>query len=63
LRSNIEQIMANIQKNEALNRLRVVLAEQDKTNRWLAEQLGADSRPLWVLPPIKASRLQINYQA
>ena len=32
--------MANIEKNEALNRLRVVLAEQDKTNRWLAEQLG-----------------------
>ena len=30
------------QKNEALNRLRVVLAEQDKTNRWLAEQLGKD---------------------
>ena len=32
--------MANIEKDEALNRLRVVLAEQDKTNRWLAEQLG-----------------------
>lgn len=32
--------MANIEKNEALNRLRVVLAEQNKTNRWLAEQLG-----------------------
>ena len=32
--------MANIEKNESLNRLRVVLAEQDKTNRWLAEQLG-----------------------
>ena len=28
------------QKNEALNRLRAVLSEQDKTNRWLAEQLG-----------------------
>ena len=27
-------------KYEALNRLRVVLAEQEKTNRWLAEQLG-----------------------
>ena len=23
-----------------LNRLRVVLAEQDKTNKWLAEQIG-----------------------
>ena len=32
--------MANIEKIEALNRLRVVLAEQEKTKRWLAEQLG-----------------------
>ena len=40
MRSNIEQFMANIEKNEALNRLRIVLAEQDKTNRWLAEQVG-----------------------
>ena len=40
MRSNIEQFMANIEKIEALNLLRVVLAEQNKTNRWLAEQLG-----------------------
>ena len=25
-----------------LNRLKVVLAEKDKTNKWLAEQLGKD---------------------
>ena len=25
---------------DSLNRLRVVLAEHNKTNRWLAEQLG-----------------------
>lgn len=25
-----------------LNRLKVVLAEQQKTNKWLAEQLGKD---------------------
>lgn len=25
---------------QAINRIRVVLAEQNKTNRWLAEQLG-----------------------
>ena len=36
LHSNTEHFMANIGKNEALNRLRVVLAEQEKTNRWLA---------------------------
>ena len=28
------------QKTGTLNRIRVVLAEQEKTNRWLAEQLG-----------------------
>lgn len=26
-----------------LNRLKVVLAEKDKTNKWLAEQLGKDA--------------------
>ena len=40
MRSNTEHFMANNGKNEALNRLRVVLAEQEKTNRWLAVQLG-----------------------
>lgn len=29
--------MAN---NKALNRIKVVLAEKQKTNKWLAEQLG-----------------------
>ncbi len=28
--------------NKPLNRLKVVLAEQQKTNKWLAEQLGKD---------------------
>lgn len=28
--------------NENLNRLKVVLAEKNKTNKWLAEQLGKD---------------------
>ena len=32
--------MANNEKTGTLNRIRVVLAEQEKTNRWLAEQLG-----------------------
>lgn len=27
---------------ERINRLKVVLAEQQKTNKWLAEQLGKD---------------------
>ncbi len=29
-------------QNEDLNRLKVVLAEKKKTNKWLAEQLGKD---------------------
>ncbi len=27
---------------EAINRIKVVLAEKNKTNKWLAEQLGKD---------------------
>jgi transcriptional regulator with XRE-family HTH domain len=29
-------------KNKDLNRLKVVLAEKKKSNKWLAEQLGKD---------------------
>uniref|UniRef100_UPI003FEFDA7F helix-turn-helix transcriptional regulator n=1 Tax=Candidatus Limisoma sp. TaxID=3076476 RepID=UPI003FEFDA7F len=29
-------------ENRELNRLKVVLAEKKKTNKWLAEQLGKD---------------------
>ncbi len=29
-------------KNKDLNRLKVVLAEKKRTNKWLAEQLGKD---------------------
>ena len=29
-----------------LNRLKVVLAEKKKTNKWLAEQLGKDPAPI-----------------
>lgn len=29
-----------MKKTGTLNRIRVVLAEQEKTNRWLAEKLG-----------------------
>ena len=28
--------------NRQLNRIKVVLAEKNKTNKWLAEQLGKD---------------------
>lgn len=29
-------------ENRQLNRIKVVLAEKNKTNKWLAEQLGKD---------------------
>ncbi len=31
-----------MQANKDINRLKIVLAEQKKTNKWLAEQLGKD---------------------
>lgn len=31
-----------IMANKDLNRLKVILAEKKKTNKWLAEQLGKD---------------------
>ena len=54
--------MANIEKNEALNRLRVVLAEQDKTNRWLAEQLGKTEHTIsrWCHNKSQPSVAQLN---
>lgn len=37
-------VLGNIQQqmNTEINRLKVVLVEQKKTGRWLAEQLGKD---------------------
>lgn len=32
----------NMQTNKNINRLKVVLAEKNRTNKWLAEQLGKD---------------------
>ena len=62
MRSNTEHFMANIEKNEALNRLRVVLAEQDKTNRWLAEQLGKTEHTIsrWCHNKSQPSVAQLN---
>ena len=39
-----------IMENKQLNRLKVVLAEKNKTNKWLAEQLGRDRATIskWV---------------
>lgn len=45
--------------NKAINRLKAVLAEQGKTNRWLAEELGKNETTIsrWctneVQPPVE----------
>ena len=42
--------------NKELNRLKVVLAEKKKTNKWLGEQLGKDKQPYQNGVPILANR-------
>ena len=39
---NLRKTPINCGKMKDLNRLKVVLAEQKKTGKWLAEQLGKD---------------------
>lgn len=50
------------QKTETLNRIRVVLAEQEKTNRWLAEQLGKTEHTIsrWCHNKSQPSVAQLN---
>ena len=38
----LQQIKPKMMANKDLNRLKVVLAEKKRTNKWLAEQLGKD---------------------
>ncbi len=33
---------------EDINRLKVVLAEKKRTNKWLAEQMGVDIKDLFI---------------
>ena len=45
----------------SINRIRVVLAEQNKTNRWLAEQMGKSETTIsrWVQNKIQPSLEQL----
>ena len=45
-------VIMNNMENKDLNRLKVVLAEKKRTNKWLAEQIGVD----------QAHRVQMVYQ-
>ena len=38
-----------------INRLKVVLAEKQKTGKWLADQLGRDGAPILSNQPLKLS--------
>lgn len=62
LHSNTEHHMANNEKIEALNRLKVVLVEKGKTSRWLAEQLGKTEHTIsrWCQNKTQPSIAQLN---
>lgn len=54
--------MSNNKRVEALNRLKVVLVEQGKTSRWLAEQLGKTEHTIsrWCQNKVQPSITQLN---
>lgn len=54
--------MSNNERAEALNRLKVVLVEQGKTSRWLAEQLGKTEHTIsrWCQNKTQPSVAQLN---
>ena len=54
--------MANNEKMGALNRIKVVLVEQEKTNRWLAERLGKTEHTIsrWCHNKSQPSVAQLN---
>lgn len=54
--------MENNEKTGTLNRIRVVLAEQEKTNRWLAEKLGKTEHTIsrWCHNKSQPSVAQLN---
>lgn len=49
-------------KKEHINRLKVVLVEQDKTGKWLSEQLGKDPSTVskWCSNKIQPSLEMLN---
>ena len=58
----IEHCMSITKQTEALNRLKVVLVEQGKTNRWLADQLGKSEHTVsrWCQNKTQPSVAQLN---
>ena len=54
--------MSNHQQIEMLNRLKAVLADQGRTSRWLAEQLGKSENTVsrWCANKVQPSITQLN---
>lgn len=54
--------MKNNQPNKSYNRIKIVLAEQGKTNRWLAEQIGRQENTVsrWCLNKVQPSLPQLT---
>jgi transcriptional regulator with XRE-family HTH domain len=42
MRNFAQPIICMLMETKPLNRIKVILAEKNKTNKWLAEQLGKD---------------------
>ncbi len=54
--------MANNQQSETYNRIKVVLVEQGKTSRWLAEQIGKQENTVsrWCINKVQLSLPQLT---
>ena len=54
--------MTNNQQGEIYNRIKVVLVEQGKTSRWLAEQIGRQENTVsrWCLNKVQPSLPQLS---
>ena len=54
--------MTNNQQGESYNRIKVVLVEQGKTSRWLAEQIGKQENTVsrWCLNKVQPSLPQLT---
>ncbi len=59
---NIQLGMMNNQQGEAYNRIKVVLVEQGKTSRWLAEQIDKCENTVsrWCLNKVQPSLPQLT---
>jgi len=54
--------MMNNQQDKTYNRIKVVLVEQGKTNRWLAERIGKQENTIsrWCLNKVQPSLPQLT---